>query len=49
MLNHWEIGESLSLFDSTKSAKISKVVLSHLLEMAPIRKSINKLHARYAY
>jgi len=33
--SHWEIGESLNLFESIKSTKISKSVLLHLLVMAP--------------
>ena len=33
--SHWEIGESLNLFDSVKSTKISKVVLLRLLVMGP--------------
>ena len=33
--SHWEIGESLNLFDSIKSTKISKVALLHFLEMEP--------------
>ena len=36
--SHWEIGESLNLFDSVKSTKYPKVVLLHLLVMGPNQK-----------
>jgi len=33
--SHWEIGESLNLFDSVNQLKYQKVVSLHLLEMGP--------------